>query len=303
MKEFGFTPSPHGRALRGHKTGAIGICFRALDTPVTLQKLAQFQRLVSERGYRPLFELTELDQRMGTDVINHFISMRVEGVILVDTPPGEACATWLAMLRRADIPAAIFEPLGPFSENAVHLDREAGMAEVTQKLLALGHKRFGLLGINRESPMGRPRYDGIARALAEAGRSIERSAVALTLPHERPAGLRYGQQLAEALIGLKRPLPTALLALNDEVAAGAMWSLQRAGFTVPGDFSLFGFDNLAVSLQTTPTISTVDHQVEASALAAVNLVFKLIEGGPGTSIPVVKIPPTVIVRESVARRS
>jgi DNA-binding LacI/PurR family transcriptional regulator len=299
MKEYGFTPSPHGRALRGHKTGAIGICFRALDTPVTLQKLAQFQRLVGERGYRPLFELTELDQRMGTDVINHFISMRVEGVLLVDTPPGEACATWLGMLKAAGIPAAIFEPLGPFSQNAVHLDREAGMAEVTRKLLELGHKRFGLLGIGREFPLGRPRYEGVAAALAEHKLTIERCAVVLNFPHERPAGLRYGQQLAQALLTLKKPLPTALLAVNDEVAAGAMWTLQRAGFSLPRDFSLFGFDNLAIATQTTPTLSSVDHQVEASARAAVDMVLALVEAGAAKTIPVVKIQPQVVVRESI----
>src|SRR5690349_12388608 len=106
MKEFGFTPSPHGRGLRGQRTGVIGICFRALDTPITIQKIAQVQRLVGEHGYRPLFEMTGLDRNQGLDVINHFISMRVEGVLLVDAPPLEECAPWLRLLKRNEIPTA-----------------------------------------------------------------------------------------------------------------------------------------------------------------------------------------------------
>src|SRR2546423_9625848 len=56
MEEFGFAPSVHGRGLRGLRTGVIGICFRALDTPVTIEKIAHAQRLVSAPGYRPPFE-------------------------------------------------------------------------------------------------------------------------------------------------------------------------------------------------------------------------------------------------------
>src|SRR5947209_2111417 len=88
MQEFGFTPSAHARGLRGRKTGAIGICFRELNTPVTIQKIAHVQRILSRKGYRPLFELTEVDDGKGIEVINHFISLKVEGVLLIDAIPG-----------------------------------------------------------------------------------------------------------------------------------------------------------------------------------------------------------------------
>lgn len=299
MDKFGFAPSAHGRGLRGHRTGVIGICFRALDTPITIEKIAHVQRLVGRRGYRPLFELTELDQRMGADVINHFISLRVEGVLFVDTPPGPTSAGWLRLLRRHDIPAAHLEPLGAVAHNAVHLDRTAAMAQVTAHLLGLGHERFALLGINATSPLGRPRCAGVVQALRAAGRDPKRCFQILDFPHPRPAGLRYGHQLAEKLLAAPRR-PTALLAVNDEVAAGVMWGLQRAGHVVPRDFSIFGFDNLVLSEQTTPALCTVDHQVETVATAAADVLFKLIERGPGARLPVVRIPPRLILRESVA---
>ena len=298
MEEFGFTPSPHGRALRGHRTGAIGICFRELDTPITIQKIAHLQRMLSRRSYRPLFEFTELDQRMGTDVIRHFISMRVEGVLLIDTPPGPETSAWLRMLKKHGIPAASVEPVGPITHNGVHLDRVEAMARVTAHLLALGHQQFALLGIGRELALGRPRLDGVMQALAGAG--LPESAVdILCLPTERPAGLRYGRELAESLLALPRR-PSALLAINDDVAAGALWRLQRAGLRCPADFSLVGFDNLPLSGQTTPTLTTVDHNVEAVAVAALDMLFRLIELGPNARLPAVKIEPKIILRESTA---
>jgi DNA-binding LacI/PurR family transcriptional regulator len=297
MAEFGFAPSAHGRGLRGHRTGVIGICFRALDTPVTIEKIAHVQRLVSGRGYRPLFELTELDQRMGADVINHFISMRVEGVLFVDTPPGERSADWQRLLRRHGIPAAHLEPLGPLTHNGVHLDRVAAMAQATEHLLNLGHRHFGLFGINETSPLGEPRCDGVRQALLARGLDPARHFGIWDFPHPRPAGLRYGHELAAKLLAAPRR-PTALLAVNDEVAAGVMWGLQKAGHHIPRDFSVFGFDNFVLSEQTTPALCTVDHQIEAVAAAAADLLFTLIERGPATRLPTVKIPARLIVRES-----
>ncbi|HEX9446010.1 MAG TPA: substrate-binding domain-containing protein, partial [Candidatus Binatia bacterium] len=113
------------------------------------------------------------------------------------------------------------------------------------------------------------------------------------------AGLRLGHAVARKLLGAKRR-PTALLAINDDVAAGAMWGLQKAGYVIPRDFSIFGFDNMVLSEQTTPALCTVDHQVETVATAAAEMLFKLIETGPAARLPAVKIPPRLVLRDSVA---
>lgn len=299
MAEFAFAPSAHGRGLRGHRTGVIGVCFRALDTPITIQKISHVQRLVHDRGFRPLFEVAELDTRMGAAVINHFISLHVEGVLFVDLPPGAPTDGWIDRLKQHDIPAAHLEPLGPVAHNAVHLDRVAAMAELADHLLRLGHERLGLIGINPTSGMGRPRYEGVKRALATHGKTVERSLAVFQIPHQRPAGLRLGQAIADQLIALKQR-PTALLAINDDVAAGAMWQFQRKGFVVPRDLSIVGFDNLVLSEQTTPALSTVDHRVEETAQAAAAILFKLIEQGAHARVPTVRIPPRLVLRESTA---
>lgn len=299
MKEHRFVPNPHGRGLRGQRTGTIGLCFRALNTPITVEKISQVQRLVSDRGYRPLIELTEIDQRRGQDVIDHFLTLHVEGVILIDMPPSPETAAWLRLLREKGIPAVMWEPLEPPAANAVYLDRSEAMAQVTERLIDLGHSRFGLLGISREFRLGVPRCDGIERALVRRGLSFADAVATFDAPDQRYQGLKYGRELAEGLLRAG-PLPSALLALNDEVAAGALWRLQQSGLQAPKDFSLFGFDNLPVSQQTQPALCTVDHQVEESAAAVVELLFKLMDKGAGARLRPVQIPPKLILRESIA---
>lgn len=301
MKEFGFTPSPHGRGLRGQRTGVIGICFRALDTPVTIQKIAHVQRLVGQRGFRPLFELTGVDEHGGMDVINHFIAMRVEGVLLVDAPPSDECTPWLRTLRQNGIPTALLEPRGLARHNAVHLDREAALMQIADRLLALGHTHLGLLGISPRFPLGEPRYRGVERAVTARRLRFEETVTLFDVPEHRYQGLRYGNELADLVLAIRRR-PTALIALNDEIAAGAMWRLQRAGLRFPEEISIFGFDNLPIAEQTQPGLCTVDHRVEATAGAATETLFKLIEGGPDAKLPVIKIEPSLVIRESVAPR-
>lgn len=299
MAEFGFAPSAHARGLRGHRTGAVGICFRALDTPVTIAKIAQVQRLLSARGYRPLFEMTDIDDRRGGEVISHFVSLRVEGVILVDTPPTAECAEWLETLRRHRIPAVLLEPRGAEVHNTIRLDRELALNHITTHLLALGHRKFGLLGISRHFPLGKVRYEGIARAFAAHDLAIGRQAIIFDVPSHRHSGLRYGTELAEQLLS-QRERPTALIALNDDVAAAAMWRLQRAGIEFPADCSIFGFDNLMLAEQTNPPLASVDHNVDALAETAVEMLFTLIAARAEQALPPRRIEPRLILRESVA---
>ena len=298
MAKFGFTPSMHARGLRNQRTGVIGICCRTLDTPVTIKKISRVQQLMGAYGFRPLLEITELDERLGSVVINHFVSLKVEAVLFVDTPVGARTTRWLRLLKEHGIPAAHMEPLGAISKNAVHLDRHTAMKSATEHMLSLGHVFFGLLGISVDSPMGKDRYDGIADALVARGLQPETHLEAIALPYERPAGLRLGQQIADKLLQSKRP-PTALLTVNDDVATGVMWGLQKAGRSIPGDFSIFGFDNLPLSEQTSPALCTVDHQVDAAAASAVEILSKLIESGITAKLPAVMIAPKLIIRDSV----
>jgi DNA-binding LacI/PurR family transcriptional regulator len=301
MEKFSFSPSPHARGLRGRRTGAIGVCFRGLNTAVTTEKIVLMQRLLGHRGFRPLCEFAEMDQRMGSAAIRHFIAMRVEAVVLVDIPEGPESAEWQKRLRARGIPVASLEPLGEPAINAVHLDRYAAMLRVTHRLLDLGHTQFGLLGISRNFPLGRPRYEGIVSALEERGLEARNALQIFDRPEHRYGGLNYGHELAEQLLAA-RNRPTTLLALNDEVAVGAMWALQKAGLQCPRDFSLVGFDNLPLSEQTTPPLSTVDHNVETVAAAAVDLVLRLIELGPKARVPTQRIEPRLVERQSICAR-
>ena len=93
-------------------------------------------------------------------------------------------------------------------------------------------------------------------------------------------------------------IPTAFIAVNDEVAIGAIHGLQEAGLRVPGDVSVAGFNNQDICLMPTPTLTSVDQRVEDTIkLAAEVLLPQLTE--PQRSRPIVKmLEPLLVVRDS-----
>lgn len=299
MRELGFVPSPFARGLRGGRTSTIGVAFRELETPILVRKVSHMQKLLRARSYRPLFELTEATSELGLDVMRHFIAMRVEGVVLVDAPAGAESVPWLELLAKNKIPAVFLEPRGALPPNSVALDRSEAMAHVTEHLFRLGHRHFALLGIDASFPLGVPRCEGVAQALRGHGQSFESCVETIMGSNRRFDAFDYGRELAEYLLG--RPtLPTALLALNDEIAAGALWRLQHAGLVVPRDVSIVGFDNLVISTQTAPRLCTVDQQVSTIIELAVEMLFQLLEAKPGTELPARTVQGQVILRDSVA---
>jgi DNA-binding LacI/PurR family transcriptional regulator len=299
MLELGFVPNPFGRALRGARTKTIGVSFRELETPILVRKATVIQKQLRARNYRPLFEIIEDGANSGLEVVRHFHSMQVEGVVMVDANVGPESQLWLDYLAKNRLPVVLLEPRGAVTHNAIQLERRDALAQLTEQLYTLGHRHFALLGIDRSFPFGVPRCDGVAQALAAHGARFEDCVDTIMQSNRRFDSFDYGRELAEFLLG--RPtLPTALIALNDEIAAGALWRLQRAGLVVPRDLSIVGFDNMPISSHTAPRLTTVDQQVVETVTATTDMLFELLQAKPGTLLETRHVHAQLVSRDSVA---
>ena len=300
MVQLGFVPSPVGRALRGGRTGMVGVCFQALGSPIVARKIATLQQVLRGAGFRALFELTDGQPDIELEVIRHFIAMKLDGLVLVGGMTEENEDAITAMLTQHRMAVVLIDPAREHELPIVELDREHGIRLALEHLIALGHERFALLGIDEEVAYGRARWDGI-RAVARArGLSLERQFVTITEKAPERLDFAYGRHLAERFLALESR-PSAVLALNDQVAIGALTRLQQAGMTVPGDVSLLGFDNLEVAGHVNPRLTTIDQQVDAIMTHAVELLTGSTGGQPPASPRVVK--PALIIGESTGPAS
>ncbi|MFI6643261.1 LacI family DNA-binding transcriptional regulator [Streptomyces sp. NPDC050504] len=154
-------------------------------------------------------------------------------------------------LRGAGLPLVMLDsdPADTSSGAAAHvnLDIADGMRQVTDHLLALGHRRFLHLASGVPSWTFDVRAAALADALRGAHVTTARSA------HD----VHEASRAALTALTLSGPRPTAVVCDDDILAAGACKALRRLGLRVPDDVSVTGFDDLALATAVEPELTTV----------------------------------------------
>ena len=262
IAELGYVPNPQARALALRRNFLLGLIH---DNP-NAQMVLNFQEGVLDAIRDSEFALAvrPVDRHSPKlfDEIRHFIeTQRLYGVLIL--PP----------LSENDALAALFDELGcnyvrmasAELDDAAHLvrsdDREAVRAAV-EGLVALGHRRIGLV----EGPEG-------FRSAAERREGWREALAAHGLPHGPELMSRgaytfeTGRKAGEALLAAAEP-PTAIFASNDVMAAGVLHAVRGRGLVVPGDMSIVGFDDTAIAAAIWPPLSTVRWPIRAMARSA-----------------------------------
>jgi LacI family transcriptional regulator len=107
-----------------------------------------------------------------------------------------------------------------------------------------------------------------------------------------------GYDAMRRLLALARP-PTAVFAVNDLAAAGALRAIRESGLDVPRDISVVGFNDLATHAPTTPGLTSLHLPLHEMGMAAARRLLALILDGATFSEPVI-IPVTLVVRGSTS---
>jgi DNA-binding LacI/PurR family transcriptional regulator len=295
IEETGFTPNAYALHLKGKRTATIGFCMENLLTPPAVLKVAALQSGLRRRGYASLIEVMAPGE--SRQVIRHFLSLRVDAVVFLGHFVEEEIAQRIHELETHATPHLVIDQRGVPGARTVALDRTRAMRELVDHLLDLGHRSFGLLGMSGAARSVRDRLAGIEAALTARGLELAHATAALDARHARENDFEYGRALAHSFFEGDN-LPTAFLALNDEIAIGAMHGLQEAGVRVPADVSVAGFNNLDLCLMSTPRLTSVDQQIQATVDAAIALLLADI-GRPASRRPIVRmIKPLLVSRGS-----
>ncbi|WOX25364.1 LacI family DNA-binding transcriptional regulator [Streptomyces solicathayae] len=193
----------------------------------------------------------------------------------------------LTAFRGTDLPLVMLDsdPADTDIAARVNLDIADGMRQVTDHLLALGHRRF----LHLASAVPSWTFDVRAAALADTLRDADVRTVRAPLD---VAGARAATEQALTAPG---PRPTAIICDDDILAAGACKAARRLGLRVPEDVSVTGFDDLALATAVEPELTTVRlpaERIGEQGMAALLAVLTGEQPAPGD------IPVTLVRRAS-----
>jgi LacI family transcriptional regulator len=173
---------------------------------------------------------------------------------------------------------------------AVGIDERLGGREVVRHLTSLGHRRIGFVKGPADHRAAALRFDGFLDALREVG--IEGEPWTATGDFTFKSGVEAADGLLHE--GVK---VTAIACANDDMAAGVMLSLHRAGLEIPRAISVTGFDDTPMSQIVWPPLTTIRQPIKDLAERAVHL---LADNQSNGDTHCEMLPFLLIARESTA---
>lgn len=175
-------------------------------------------------------------------------------------------------------------------------DREAGRQAI-DTLIQLGHRRIAVIGGDRtHSDISRLRYEGCETALSRHGVAFDPDQDYRSVRFSYQGGYQATQQLLQSGRGF-----TAIYAMSDVMALGAIRALGEAGLRVPEHVSVMGMDGLPLGDYLIPQLSTIRQSAHQMALRSVAILLDAIEGGDAARHETV--PFAVLCRESIRKIS
>src|SRR4051794_18867782 len=225
-------------------------------------RLVCLQTFEAGTWYRDLAEAPAFRHRVGWDQIAAF------AVILNSVDDA-----YLRAARQAGKPIVMLSDSSPgFACPVVLPDNRTGVDQAVDHLVAHGHTRIAWAGFPLIRDM-RERYQAYQDALRRHGIEPDPALFYDTDNNQQSGGVAA----AEAMIAAGLP-STAVLTGNDANAVGLMRTLQDAGYQLPADQAVIGFDDLQTSVYLTPSMASVRQPIDLIGRRSVELLVRSLAG-------------------------
>ncbi len=302
IKETGYRSNFFAQSLRRGRTFLIGVIVEDITVYHTPLIIDGINSLAEKKGYQIIlcnlrllskiesqFEHISQYQKDIDRAVDTLSRMRADGIIYVGMHD-RAIRNVLDELHKPVIYCYCYTPE---EGSSVRYSNEKASARITQLFLKRGHREFAVIqGLEGSEPAAL-RMKGVEQALRDAG-------VALKPENVVRGDWKYAAARAAALQLLARPdRPTAVIAMNDEMAIGARDAAAQLGLRVPEDVSISGFDNSDIVQYVTPHLTTVERPLQEMGLRSMEILLDKIENGHVEDVNIT-LPCRIVEGETIA---
>ena len=202
------------------------------------------------------------------ELIGRLIKGGIEGFIL--PPPLCDDQTVLDLIGKSGgIAIAVGPGRASGSHGSVLIDEFQAAYDMTNHIIKLGHERIGFIIGNPEQVASGKRLSGFRQAMADAGLDAPDELIA-----QGQFTYRSGMAAADRLLSAD-PLPTAIFASNDDMAAATVAMAHRRQLDVPNDITVCGFDDTELASSIWPELTTIRQPIRQMTAQAVSMIAKV----------------------------
>ena len=269
-----FKLNSNAKHLKQQASSGIAIIVKGSQNMLFASIVERLQRLISEKKYASFIyyigeEENEVERAERVCLERHPL-----GILFL----GSDLEFFKERFDRLEIPCVLVTnsaaELGFDNLSSVSTDDEAGAQAAVAHLLKLGHRNIGILGGYMEkSHAAHTRYKGCEKAFAEQGMKLEPGRQYRSAFFSMEEGYHAMEQLFEQMPDL-----TAVFAMADVLAVGAIRAIRDRGLRVPEDVSVIGFDGIELGNYLSPRLTTVRQARERIADRSLEILLSDIAG-------------------------
>ncbi|MBU1440850.1 MAG: LacI family DNA-binding transcriptional regulator [Gammaproteobacteria bacterium] len=292
MAKLRYVPHGAARSLRSHRSKMIGAVVPSFDYALYARTTSALQQRLDAHGYALVLAEHHYQLDVELRITEQILQHGVDGFVFVGLDHDARLFSLLEDHRRPFVLTWGVDPLQ--RHPSIGFDNQAATDEMTRHLIALGHRRIGLLSAPLEgNDRARARGAGVRAALADSGLALDEQCVQYA-----PISLKSAEEAMGKLLDLPDP-PTAVVSTNDVFAVGAMVACRARGVRIPQDISITGVDNTDLGATQTPGLTSIRTPItEIGDAAAAQLVARL-AGKPFEAFQM--FPAEIVHRGSTAK--
>ncbi len=287
-----FVPNISARTLKYGQSRAIGVVVPDLTNPFFSEFLREFEAIVSANGEVVLLASGESSAGQPQNSVRQMLMRGVDGVVVM-TSIDELDPLQLLTMRKVPTVAIDSRRAGScFSD--VSMMHEEGMLQAVRYLKEMGHRRIAFIAGSQGLFISDLRLDAFQSAMRQYGLVVRDEYV-------RTGNYRVdaGDHAMRDLMALD-PRPTAVIAINDMTALGALRAASAMSIAVPDEVSIIGFDGIVLDEVVTPALTTMSVCRKELARSCYRALMEM-RTFPHQGGKQLRVPVELVVRQSSGR--
>lgn len=290
IEQLGYRPNAVARGLASKKTTTVGVIIPDIARTFYAELARGIEDIATMYNYNIILCNSDQNKDKEIHLLNTLLGKQVDGIVFMG---GKISEEHVAEFEHSPVPLVLAATVDENEKTpSVNIDYEDASFEVINEFIKKGHERIAMLTGPLEDPVnGHLKFSGYRKAMEQAELDIHDGFVAIG-DYTYDAGLKAAEDF------LQLPTkPTAIFVGTDEMGLGVIHGIQDAGFSVPEDIEVIGFNNTRLATMVRPTLSTVVQPMYDIGAVSMRLLTKLMNKEEVEEQTVI-LPHTIEFRDS-----
>lgn len=273
VEQFRFVPNNNAKHLKQSNTKAIGVLVKGISNMLFSNIVEEIQQMIGKTEYTLVVSYIDEDDNEVERALQLCRERKPLGLLFLGGNP----EFFKQDFAKVDVPSVLVTNSAnelPFDYlSSVATDDIAGGKRAVDALFDAGHEKIGIIGGNPvKSYTSHQRYLGCCESFKEHGQKLNLDVCYEKARFSFDSAYRAMKRLIE-----KYPDLTAVFAMSDVMAIGAIRALRDMEYRVPEDISVIGFDGTELAEYYNPKLATIKQQYKTLAVRSVEILFAQIE--------------------------